>query len=1368
MKQLIIVAAVFVASVLGWGQVPNPVTNGSFEELGEKGIPLDWEIVGSEVTVVTTAHSGERAVLLRRTAEAVEKRQETGLNRVWEINSGEQGKMLDKAKGGLRFWYLVPQAEPGTALRMNAIAMNDEPLEGCGVQRAFYQVPQSHFGDGQWHEGVLAFDYTDNDRFRWLQVSPRVIGEAGAEWIIDDIRWVESVGALPTILSLKSYDLPGGDCQVRCLMKNAGDAVLAAGSAAISVPSGLEIVEDAVEQSVNPLAPDAYAVAAWRLRGIRKGGSTVTARFVSEGKLAEATCQFQPALDWIQFQTESFVLWPGRETKVEVVAFNRGDAQLDRVELSVTLPPEVAVVGALPRELTNVPPNGKARVAFRIRALRQAPSTFLAGAWSIPGSDDGELKAEIVIGAEPSLADRVAPRVGCGSFEILFPKNAFGYGVGWVYAKPERRPVGVIPNLGRLTTRGGPAEGVALFAAGFARVSQGTAIGARVGTGLRFELAPALLARAKFAGPMAVEFTSGSSATGAAERLVTCRVTASAPPEGELLALDGPTFCPGENAFAGKSEALVPGMEWILADEDSSNNNVISHTHPHRLRWRQHPHLVTVPLMSVRKDDLVAALFWHPRATWNDGTPRADLEPAETDTDRPTPVFASPDRFAGHASAAMGLSVPSAGTYADPNQPVAETGWPAAGVTATRIDLSYAFYVETGADSALAALKAWFQVYGVAPPRDLPQMKVAGRPAPASAEFRGRGMPSWAAAANTAGSWPEPSREQWVDELEWSMQGYMKTLWDADLKEWRIHHGGPRIKRREGAYPNFLYDIVTTAKLTDDVALKKALEEQAEAVVKAHDGPLPVALDFGFLYADPLARLCGLGSQVSGPLRTQDDDGGWRYKTRVEQGGTFKGRDYAGLGHDGFEANGLVARKAWSLLRGYRLTGEPKLLAAGLKALAYMEKFRVPRAAQVWEVIAHAPDILAAADACEAYLEAYGATRDSAHLERAKYWAWAGLPFVYQWGVDGFPWLRYGSIPIFGSTWWRCTWFGRPVQWNGMRYANAILQLAEHDSSFPWPTVAKGILISGLYQQGFDPENEKNYALWPDVYNAVTGNRVEWNFAPRRMVDLIHKFLGYTPEPRTLWLETGDESPTIIVTGCARFVAGRYDRDRQTVSVVLEDGAPLNGRIVVAGVTEPKRVLAGGELRKAEGTADLPGTWIYNADVRALVVFPPAMGKGELRVVGVRPVPNGLRPGECTRIAFEFAQTAEGWVRAHDITVFAVRNGMLDVEAIGGDPYMVRGNCEMDGNSIARIRVRLSASAGKDAQFFWGTSDNPGMSEERRVNGKLVADGQFHETVFDVGAHPQWHGKTITIIRLDPMAGAEAARIKIDWIRGEK
>jgi len=830
------------------------------------------------------------------------------------------------------------------------------------------------------------------------------------------------------------------------------------------------------------------------------------------------------------------------------------------------------------------------------------------------------------------------------------------------------------------------------------------------------------------------------------------------------LALDGPQLT---TLVGGKDEALAPGMEWLEGDEDSSNDNVIAFDHSHRLRWRPHPHLVTVPLLSVRRGDVLTALLWHPRATWNDGTPRADLAPGESDTDRPTPVFATPDRFGGHACAVMGLSVPSVGTYGDRNKLGSGKPWPAPGVNPTRIDFSYAFYVKTGTDSALDAVQAWFAVYGVPSP-SRPPLDTVPPSLPAATGYRGEGLPDWAAAATPDGRWPGVSSSQWTNELEWSMQAYLQTLWDPEVKEWRVFHGGPAVKRRTGVFPHYLFDCVNVAKLTDDPDLRRQLEGRVTEVTTAHNGPVPSATDQGLLYGEPLGHIVTLANEAAALLKSQDSDGGWRYHTRVEQGGVFKGRDYAGLAPDGFEANGLVARKAWTLLRAHRLTGDPRLLAGGLKALAYMDKFRVPRAAQVWEVIGHAPDILAAADACQAYIEAYRVTSDEQWLAKARYWAWAGMPFVYQWGVDGYPWLRYGSIPIFGSTWWNCTWFGRPVQWNGLRFGYALAELAEYDQSFPWLTVANGLTISALHMQGRDPENLENYALWPDVYNAVTGQRVEWNFAPHGVIINVDKLMGREPYPTTRILPMAGSPTPIRLIGCAQFTTASYDAATQTLATTYADGAPLAGRILVVGVSEPREVKTTDPLTRVRGNPAQPGEWSYDPETKTVVAFPAPAGTVELSVAGIKPVEPGFTPGEKTNVDFEFESTLEGWQRAHDIAVFDQRGGMVYLEAEGGDPYMVRSFCRIPGDSVNRIRVRLASTAGTGIQFFWTTEGEPGMAENKRIDVPMTADGEFHEIVIPVGDHPKWRGQTITAIRLDPMSGAPKATVRIDWIRGEK
>jgi hypothetical protein len=55
-----------------------------------------------------------------------------------------------------------------------------------------------------------------------------------------------------------------------------------------------------------------------------------------------------------------------------------------------------------------------------------------------------------------------------------------------------------------------------------------------------------------------------------------------------------------------------------------------------------------------------------------------------------------------------------------------------------------------------------------------------------------------------------------------------------------------------------------------------------------------------------------------------------------------------------------------------RLTGHGKALAAGIKTLNSMKRFRMPRGAQTWELPLHTPDLLAVHHLVYAYVRGYG------------------------------------------------------------------------------------------------------------------------------------------------------------------------------------------------------------------------------------------------------------------------------------------------------------------------------------------------------------------------------------------------------------
>lgn len=1373
--------AVVWACGCGLGQqAANPITNGGFEKLGPDGWAVDWQRVGTEVSITHEARTGRNAVLLRRTREAISRKVETGLNRAWAPHTGQRGAMLAQRKGGVTFWYKVPAAPEGAHLRFYMIPMSGDPLENTGSPREWYEVPSEHFGDGKWHQGMVAYDFTDNKKCRWVQVSPRVISDEPAEWIIDDIKWVPSIGAVANVTAFDLAEVrgkEGKECTIRAVIKNAGDKILR-GKAELRVPAGLRVAEPGPAQTLGPLRPGDIATLRWRVAGVRSRQAVVHIR-VSGGVIpASASLKLSPDLRNVWLETQQFVLWPGKETTVSLVVENEGTAAARNIRASLRLPPELEAVGETQATLALALPGRESRLAFKVRARKQTPGAVIECQWTA-GDKSGEATSRVVIGApapKPGSAPADAARIGCGAFEIIFPRNEFGYGIGWIFTRPDGELVAVMPYLARAVIKARDEKTVYLYADAYQRTAAVKPLGLTdadlqryTPRGLLFTVKNPDLQRLGLPGPVAVAFVAvgAEGAGGTVSRMITYQVSCPAPASPLLLALEGPKIYVGEGSFGGeKDEALYPGLEWLVSGEKSSSTLDIAADHPHRVRYVAHPHMVTIPLMAVRRGKVCVGLLWHARSKWNDGRNRQGLAPDRSDVDRPSAIFASPDRFEGHASHAMGLFVPTVPEYVQPNETVAEKPWPAQGVGAKAIKLVSAIYVNPRSDTAMDAMRAWFDIYGVAPPRKLPHTSGWPREVSWPAHgFRGYDLPPWAEAADRKGRWlwGEPTREQWIDEIEWSMQAYLTTLWDEEAKGWHSFKGGPAQTKRLGPHSPFLYDLVVAARLTDDIALRRRLQQRINLVKRIHPHVIPRADDMEFNFGQPLGALFGLAGQAQGLMRSQDQDGGWRFHPYIAKSGVFKGRDYAELGYEGQEAVGLVARKAWTLLRLARMTGDRAALTAGLNALHYMDKFIVPRAAQVWEVPVHTPDILASSDACEAFLEAYYITGDKRWLKRAVYWEETGLPFLYQWDVDPFPWMRYASIPVFGATWFRGSWFGRAVQWNGLRWAFAALKLAEVDDTYPWRMLAAGVTISAIYQQA---EDQEDLAMWPDSISAIDARKSGWIFAPRAILKNVYKLLGYEPEPVTARVQS--QGGSILINACGKIENARLNKG--VLRFTLSAPAPLPTRVLVCAVSEPKSVKMGGqELPKRDDLA--PGEtvgWRYYPSYSVIEISPGKPGKFNIELSPVKYQRCKLMAPEAREIAWEFDKDDGGWRPAHDLTSFVIERGMLVTRATGRDPYMVRSNCRIEGNSVARVHVRMAVSAGAGAELYWTTVDSPQYAEDKTVKIQIRGDGKPHDYYFDVGRHPMWRGKTITGLRLDPMSGADAADIRIDFIRGEK
>jgi hypothetical protein len=216
------------------------------------------------------------------------------------------------------------------------------------------------------------------------------------------------------------------------------------------------------------------------------------------------------------------------------------------------------------------------------------------------------------------------------------------------------------------------------------------------------------------------------------------------------------------------------------------------------------------------------------------------------------------------------------------------------------------------------------------------------------------------------------------------------------------------------------------------------------------------------------------------------------------------------LGTAGDSVLGTSAEKALSVAKAARMTGDPELKSIALDVLARLRRYKIPRGGQNWECPLLEPDLLAAAFALGAYVEAYKLSGDRAWLAEASRWAKAGLPFLYLWSLPGRKGMLYGSIPVFGTTQFTHPWFGIPVQWNGLVYAYYLRKLAPLDRSFDWLRVADGITASAVHQQYAEGPSKGCY---PDALYDQCSRRAPPDINPEDLLVNILTSIGKDPDP---------------------------------------------------------------------------------------------------------------------------------------------------------------------------------------------------------------------------------------------------------------
>lgn len=1280
----------------------NPITNPGFEQVDAAGRPVDWEILGSGAVQTADVRSGERALRLVRTPQTDG---EVGLNRRWRPTSGDQGAMLAQRKGGIRFWYKALSAEPPDALSVQVIPMNDKPLE-VGGKRVRWQVPAPHIGDGQWHEGAVAYDFTDVSEVRWVHVSARLVGESG-ELLLDDFEWVEEIGPVLQSGGLKLAETPGREGQEGALtltLRNLGDRALPPGAATVHLPPGLSV--PGARLATPAVAPGETAEVVWTVSGPRdRAGEHIRVTAEAGGQTAEDGLELTPRVALSRLHTPRMIVAAGRDIPVQLLARNEGTATARDFAAQLLAPDGVRVT---PRAVADVLEPGREGAVGAWSVSVDAPTPLVRLEARLEGADDA-LSLPLVVA--PNLPRDVATEGAAYAFERdgqlvigtdrarLVMAQAWG---GWSLAALQARgpdgwrTVAYLPRLGLLAT---PAGEVALVGATASpRQEAGGA-----GIALTGQAAPGA-GRWQLRWELSVQ---------AGADTISYRMEATPDAADEMLALEGPMIYAAEGGEPQREDAILPGMEWLVRGEESSNALDFRPEHPDRIRYVPHPYKVTIPAVGMKIGDTTVGLLW-------DTPPE---QPSHERAGAASLVFASPNRFEGHDNHLVGLFLPAVREWVEENERRAAR--PLAVPGGESLVLQAELLAASGADDSLVALDRWFARHGYPEPL----------PFPRGDELR---------------------------EIEFSLQAYFKdrALWNPEWSRW---YSDLIVGFRPDTGP--AQQLLWGAELLGEGEVAAEARRLAAEVLGEGERALALRLQHR---ASP-DGIIQQARQARALIASQHEDGTWRFSGKHAGEWPEEGVNYAVLGPEGASEVGLSARNAADVLHAALITGDSEMRQAGLKALRAMRQFRVPRAAQVWEVPVHTPDIYASAQAMRAYLAGHRLTGEREYLDDAVYWARTGLPFVYVWHSEDQPDMLGATIPVFGATHYGLSWLAVAVQWNGLGYSAALYELADLDDSFPWRIVADNILRSAMYQQVAEGPR---FGQWPDAVNFIkprpgAHGQTPPCFQPSTIIYQTLGTIGIRHAPETVAARQGDEQLALRSTATLEDVQWTGD----VLSFTARFTPPQRGAVEVIGVTPPARVLLNGQAlpeRDDMWETDAP-SWRRHETGAVLEVRLTEPGEHRLVIEGARRAEVAFAPPLLREIDFRFAQDAQGWAAMYHLAPFTFRDGRLQTVTTGADPYMGRDGLYVEGKAGDVLVLRLGASGGGEGgSVFWATADAPGYAPAREANFRFTSDGAIQEVRVPVGEHAGWADRTITALRIDPGGGVTGAAVQVESIRLER
>jgi hypothetical protein len=279
-----------------------------------------------------------------------------------------------------------------------------------------------------------------------------------------------------------------------------------------------------------------------------------------------------------------------------------------------------------------------------------------------------------------------------------------------------------------------------------------------------------------------------------------------------------------------------------------------------------------------------------------------------------------------------------------------------------------------------------------------------------------------------------------------------------------------------------------------------------------------------------------------------------------------------------------------------------------------------------------------------------------------------------------------------------------------------------------------------------------------------------------------------------LMVLVGDDQA--ITEGLVLTGAVTYRRGDATTTVPVEAVVDVVSPVEIVSVTaDPPLLDLPGDattvtvrLRNRRADAPLPGAVTFTApsgwsvapdavpyqlaggdeDAVSVTVTSPEDAEALVGVVDVAALyGEDGKPGDSAKVrissalkswTFETDGDTEGWAPWSQLGGFTVADGALTATSTGGDPHMAYGPLSLDVSAGAHAEITMSASTASEGQIFWGTANQPGLSESRSTRFSVNAGGPH---VYLVEIPPQ--DSPLTLFRLDPLT--EQGTIRIESIR---